>query len=124
MSEALGNQWAMMIRIGSDDPTVHEQRAREIMHQLSIDGIDAEELGTVQDRLVASIDRYFDRPGYWSSRLSTLGVHGRTVDDLWNIRDGYRAVTAEQASKALQDTIERGNWFRVHIESEPAPIAK
>ena len=124
MSEALGNQWAMMIRIGSDDPTIHEERAREIMHQLSIDGIDAEELAAVQDRLVASIDRYFDRPGYWSSRLSTLGVHGRTVDDLWNIRDGYRAVTAEQASKALQDTIERGDWFRVLIEPERAPTAK
>jgi len=56
--------------------------------------------------------------------LSTLGVHGRTVDDLWNIRDGYRAVTAEQASKALQDTIERGDWFRVLIEPERAPTAK
>ncbi len=116
MSDALGDRWALLVSINANDAIAHEQRVREMVQQVAIDSVGMDELSRAQDRLVGSIDRYFDRPGYWSTRLSTLGAQGRTVEELWSIREGYRSVGSDQATRALREAIEQGDWFRIEIE--------
>jgi predicted Zn-dependent peptidase len=118
MSDSLGDRWALMVSIQGDDIEQKESIVRAVMEQLLVDGIDSLELESVQDWLVGSIDRYFNRAGYWSTRLSTLGLHRRTVDDLWGIREGYRSVDSAEATRALRDAMKREAWFRIDVEPE------
>lgn len=116
MSDALRDRWALVIRIRGDDSARGEEAARAAMESLASEGIDETRLRSAQDRLIASIDKYFHRAGYWSTRLSSLGVHQRSVEDLWSIREGYASVTPEQATEMFRWTNARADWFRVDVE--------
>jgi predicted Zn-dependent peptidase len=118
MSDSLGDRWALMVSIKGQDLEGKEAVVREVMERLRSDGVSADELASVQDWLTGSIDQYFDRAGYWSTRLSTLGLHGRTIEDLWSIREGYRAITPAEATRALREAMDQRSWFRVEIDSE------
>ena len=120
MSDGLGDRWALIVSIRGDDPSAYEADIREMVVQSAIDGMDAETFAAVQRELVASIDKYYGQAWYWSTRLSGLGVHDRSVDDAWGVRAGYSSVGADVASRVYQDAIERGEWFRVEIE----PVAR
>ncbi len=79
------------------------------------DGIGDDELGDAQAKIDKLLDRYFSTPGYWSVRLSMLGFHGRRVDDLWGIREGYRAIDARYASRVFGELVGGNDRFRVEI---------
>lgn len=116
MSDGLGDRWALIVSIRGDDPSAYEADIREMVVQIAIDGMDPETFAEAQSELVASIDKYFGQAWYWSTRLSGLGVHDRSVDDAWGVRTGYSSVDADVASRVYQDAIEQGEWFRVEIE--------
>lgn len=80
------------------------------------DGVDEDELIGVQDRIERSINQYFDSPSYWSARLSMLGVHARSVDDLWTIRQGYHALDSEMVSHVFGELVSSRDQFRVEIK--------
>lgn len=107
-SDALGDRWALLLSARGEDA----QPALALLHkageQLMDSGIDAQELDRIKADLVQSIGRYFRSPRYWSTRLSTVGIHGRSVEDLWTIRDGYASIDAETATQALRETLGRG----------------
>ena len=116
MSDALRDRWALVIRIRGDDPERAEDAARAAMDRLASEGIDDARLRAAQDQLISSIDRYFHRAGYWSTRLSSLGVHQRSIEDLWGIREGYASVTTQQATEMFRWTNARADWFRVDVK--------
>ncbi len=116
MSDALRDHWALVIRIRGDDPELAEEAARNAMDRLASGGINEARLRAAQDQLISSIDKYFHRAGYWSTRLSSLGVHQRSVEDLWSIREGYASVTAQQATEMYRWTNARADWFRVDVK--------
>jgi predicted Zn-dependent peptidase len=113
LSEALGNRWALILRVRGDDLTGGETVLSEAAVSLVAEGIGVKELEAVKAELDASIARYFDRASYWSTRLSTLGQQGRSVDDLWTIRAGYADVSASDASTALREAIGTNDRFRI-----------
>jgi len=116
MSDALGERWALVVRVRGGAVEECEQLVRAELERIASDGLDAGMVEAMREKLVASVDQYFDRAGYWSSRLSSLGPHGRTVDDLWTIREGYRAISADEATGALRSVMGRGDWFRVEVQ--------
>ncbi|MFG0315536.1 MAG: insulinase family protein [Phycisphaerales bacterium] len=116
MSDALRDRWALVIRIRGDDPERAEDAARAAMDRLASEGIDDARLRAAQDQLISSIDRYFHRAGYRSTRLSSLGVHQRSVEDLWGIREGYASVNTQQATEMFRWTNARADWFRVDVK--------
>ncbi len=115
MSDALGERWAMMMWARGGDLGACESVMQEAADEILSNGIEEDQLTRVKDELDASIERYFDRAGYWSSRLSSLGVQGRTVDDLWMIRDGYAGVDVAEANEALRDVFASTTRFRVRV---------
>jgi predicted Zn-dependent peptidase len=87
----------------------------EVIAGLAGDGITEDELAQAQGWVIESIDRYFDSPMYWSQRLSTLGIYGRGVDDLWTIREGYRSIDTQEVSRVFAELIASNERFRVEI---------
>lgn len=101
ISDALGDGSALLLRIDHDDPTVRDAVLSEASNGLIDRGIEPEELAALQERIVGALDRSFDRPDYWSTRLSTLAMNERSVEDLWTIRAGYRDLDERRVMEAL-----------------------
>lgn len=116
MSDALGDDWALVMRARGQEPEQGESTLREAMATMVSEGINDEDLAPIKRELDRSIERYFDRAGYWSQRLSTLSMYGRDVHDLWTIREGYAAISAQQASEALREIVHAADRFKVRTE--------
>lgn len=116
MSDALGDRWALTLRARGRALGEAESVLHEAMALIASEGIGEQELAEVKGELDRSFARYFDRAGYWSRRLSELGLNGRDVQDLWSIREGYAGIDAPQASEAIRDAINKKDRFRVLIE--------
>lgn len=123
LSDALSDRWALMLNTRGDDAQSALALLNETAQHLMREGIDDEELDRIKDDLVRSIGRYFGSSRYWSTRLSTVGIHGRTVEDLWTIRDGYARVDAEAATQALRDSLGRveSGSHRFVIRAQDSP---
>ncbi len=116
MSDAIGARWALVLRARGKSLGEGEAVFAEALSDLIAEGISDAELEGLQEDLDRSIGRYFDRAGYWSRRLSELGMHGRSVQDLWEIRSGYAAIDAERASEALRMVVNSQERFRVLVK--------
>lgn len=117
-SDAIGDQWALVMRASGSELSEAESVLAEALATIVSEGISDEELAAVKAELDRSIERYFDRAGYWSRRLSQMGLHGRDVQDLWSIREGYAQIDATQASGAIRDAVNGQDRFRVLIEGQ------
>ncbi len=96
--------------------------ARMIMHE-AIDsmtgmGIGGQEFAAKQVKIIESIAWYFDTPRYWSQRLAMLGVYGRRVGDLWEIRQGYSEIEPGRAGRVFEALIAGDEQFEIEIVRE------
>lgn len=100
----------------ADDAREDAQRLiDETIEGMVREGITPGELEGVQDRLDASIGRYFDKPNFWSLRLSTLWLDGRRVDELWTIRQGYRGIDLGMVNEVFGALIAGNERFVIEI---------
>lgn len=116
-SDVISDQMLFMIRVRCKEELLSDAYGiiDETIDEIVRDGIGEDELAGVQKQIDKSIGRYFETPAYWSQRLSTLGVHGRSVEDLWGIRGGYNGVTAEYSSQVFRELSTSNDRFRVEI---------
>jgi predicted Zn-dependent peptidase len=117
-SEALGDRWAIIMRSRGGSQEQAEQVFDDVLRDLDRAGISEDEIEEAKDRLISMIERVFDSPRYWSVRMSMLGQQGRGVESIWSIREGYRGVSAAEASEALRAALRSPDRFR--IEFQPA----
>ncbi len=116
-SDVLVDRAFLLVRVWCEEE-VFEQAQRvvdETIEAMVRQGIGDDELARAKGRVDALIGRYFDTPRYWSVRMSMLGFHGRRVDDLWRIRQGYREIDAPYATRVFGALIEGNDRFRIEI---------
>ena len=116
-SDAIAGRAMLLVRGWCDESELEtvSELIEDAIELVVRDGIDADELSSVQDRIDRSILEYFDTPTYWSARLSMLGVHDRSVDDLWTIREGYRVIDHELVSRVFGEMVSSRDQFRVEL---------
>ncbi len=116
-SDALMDRAFVLVRAWcSEEDFEQAQRViDETIEGMVREGIGDDELARAQGRIDELIGRYFDTPGYWSVRMSMLGFHNRQVDDLWEIRQGYRAIDAQHATGVFGEVVGGHERFRVEL---------
>lgn len=116
-SDAIPGRWTLLIRAYCDPS--QDRAASEIIDDaisaIEQEGIGEPELELVQSRLEGSIGAYFGTGAYWSARMSTLGLNGRSLDELWTIRQGYASVTTRAASSAIGDVLVSREQFKIVV---------
>ncbi len=116
-SDALMDRAFVLVRAWCEEEDF-EQGQRvidETIEGMVREGIGDDELARAQAKIDELIGRYFDTAGYWSVRMSMLGFHDRQVDDLWRIRQGYRAIDAQYATRVFGEVVGGNERFRVEL---------
>ena len=111
------NQMMMLIRARCSEDDIDQGRriVRDAIDEIADRGVSSESLQRHQLKVDESIAWYFDTPSYWSQRLGVLGVHGRRVDDLWEIREGYQSIEAEYAKVVFDALVVGDEQFTIEI---------
>ncbi len=111
------NQMIMLIRARCSEDDIDQGRGivRDAIDEIADHGVSSESLQRHQLKVDESIAWYFDTPSYWSQRLGVLGVHGRRVDDLWEIREGYQSIEAGYAKAVFDALVVGDEQFTIEI---------
>ncbi|PCI07121.1 hypothetical protein COB72_10775 [bacterium] len=111
------NQMVMFIRARCSEDDIDQGRSivRDAIDEIADRGVSSESLQRHQLKVDESIAWYFDTPSYWSQRLGVLGVHGRRVDDLWEIREGYQNIDAGYAKAVFDALVVGDEQFTIEI---------
>ena len=119
MSDSLGDRWAFLMRVGGPDDAAAIRLMNEAADEMMSDGIAQDDLDRIKSGLDRSLARYTQSARYWSTRLSGVGLHGRTLDDVWSVRSGYARIDAETATDALRAALGGGDRFVIRMNSAP-----
>ncbi len=116
-SDVLVDRVFLLVRVWCEEEAFEpaQQVVDETIEAMVRLGIGGDELARAKGRVDALIGRYFDTPGYWSVRMSMLGFHGRQVDDLWQIRQGYREIDAPYITQVFRALIGGNDRFQIEI---------
>ncbi|HSG65974.1 MAG TPA: insulinase family protein, partial [Gammaproteobacteria bacterium] len=119
MSDSLGDRWAFLMRVDGPDEAAAIAMMNEAAEEMMSNGIAQDDLDRVKDDLDRSLARYTQSARYWSTRLSGVGLHGRTIEDIWSVRSGYASIDADTATDALRAALGSGDRFVIRMNSEP-----
>ncbi|MFG0299833.1 MAG: insulinase family protein [Phycisphaerales bacterium JB047] len=117
-SDSLLDRWALMFRVeGPGDESVMEL-VHDVADEMLSDGINPDELEPIKDELDRTLGQYTQNARYWSTRLSGVGLNGRTIEDVWSVRAGYAGVDADEATTALRAALGGGHRFVIRVHAE------
>ena len=114
-SDALGDRWAILLRASGADAESAMLLLEEAADEIMSDGISEDDLSRVKDEADGRIEPYFESSLFWSKRLSSAGMYGRSIDDLWTIRKWYAEIDTDSATLALRNALSGSERFFVRI---------
>ena len=104
--------------IGTSFSTAPEQaedaagEARRVMEAFSADGPEENELKMAKDRMTDQVLITQKKTAYWSHILSELDYHHGELKHIKNVYEGYRSLTNEDISRALERYFARLNRWQ------------
>jgi hypothetical protein len=117
MGDALGDRWVFVLQVHGDSLDAGEEVLRETLEQILLEGVAGEELEADLGTLEGLLERGFGQSRYWATRMSLMGAHGRSMEELWTIREGYAAVGVDEVDSMLRGLMARPDWFRIETVS-------
>ncbi|MBM90039.1 MAG: hypothetical protein CMJ35_00295 [Phycisphaerae bacterium] len=117
-SDSLRDRWALLFLVeGSGDDAVMGL-VRDVADEMLSEGIGFDELDPIKADLDQMLGHYARSARYWSTRLSGVGLNGRTIEDVWSVRAGYAAVDADAATMALRSALGGGQRFAIRVHPQ------
>ena len=119
-TDLLDGRSVLVIRAGcSSDQTAEANGLIEsAIETVLINGISESQLQTVREKVLSSVDVFFEYPQFWSQRLSVLTASDLEIEDLWSMRHGYESITLSQTNAMLNKLFLSNDRFTIELVEE------
>jgi hypothetical protein len=102
----------------SDQTTDAKGVIESTIETVLVNGISESQLLAVREKVLSSVDIFFDYPQFWSQRLSVLTANDLEVEDLWSMRQGYESITLSQTNAMLSKLFLSNDRFTIELAEE------